>query len=231
MSDLNDSRPARLAPLAGVAFAGLTTAGYLVMGKSPEPDASVAAISRYWGPHHTGVHTAAILLGYGALLFALFGAALWVRIRAAKSGRFAGAVALAGTAVGTAGLLLSAMTYYTLGDIAAKSTIVPSTLQALHVLGSELSFPVAGGVELLLLSVAVAGISGRAFPRWLAWTALVVGVLQLTAVGFTAFLVFLLWAAVAGLALVLPAVRRSAASAQLHRHRRSPLTDQKGRRP
>jgi hypothetical protein len=94
------------------------------------------------------------------------------------------------------------MTYLALGDIAAKPTALPATVQALHVFGAELSYPVAAGVELLLIAVAAAGIAGRAFPRWLAWSALPIGLLQLTPIGFTAFLLFLIWSATTGVALL-----------------------------
>lgn len=221
MSDLIEPRPATrlagLAPLAGIGFPILTITGYQLMGKNPEPDASISAITNYWGPHHAHVHTAGILLGYATVLFALFGTAIWTQIRRTALSPFVAGAALVGTAVATVGLLASAMTYFILGDIAAKPTTLPATLQTLHVFGSELSFPVAGGVELLLLAVAAAGIAAHAFPRWLAWPALVIGILQLTTIGFTAFLVFLLWSLVAGVVLTLP--NRSGAPSRTERAR------------
>lgn len=222
MSDLIEPRPAarlgRFAALAGIAFPVLTMAGYQLMGKNPEPDASISAITSYWGPHHAHVYTAGILLGYATVLFALFGIAIWSRIRDRVRSPLVAGTALVGVAVATTGLFASAMTYFMLGDIGDKPTTLPATLQTLHVFGSELSFPVAGGVELLLFAVAAAGIAGSAFPRWLAWSALVIGALQLTTIGFTAFLVFLLWAAVASVYMVLrpdaarPTAREGAAS-------------------
>jgi hypothetical protein len=109
---------------------------------------------------------------------------------------------LVGTAVAKVGMLASAMTYVALGDIAAKPTTLPATLQALHVLGTELSYPIAGGVELFLVAAPAAGIAARAFPRWLAWSALPVGLLQLTTIGFTASLLLMLWSTIASVALV-----------------------------
>jgi len=191
----------RLAHLAGIAFAVATAVGFLLMGKNPEPDASISTVTRYWRTHHAHVSGAAIVLAYGGVLFALFGASLWSRIRESALHPLASAAALVGTAVAAVGLLASAMTYFALGDLAAKPTTLPATLQTLHVLGSELSYPIAGGLELLLLAVAAAGIATRAFPRWLAWSALPIGLLQLTTIGFTAFLLVLLWSAAAAVAL------------------------------
>lgn len=202
---MNDAKPAwseRLAPLAGVGFAVTTAVGFLMMGKNPEPDASTHAITRYWAGHHADVRSAAIVLAYGSVLFALFGTSIWTRVRSAALHPLIRGAALVGTAVGTVGLLGSAMTYLALGDIAARSTTLPATLQALHVLGAEISYPIAGGIELFLLAVAAAGFTARAVPRWLAWSALPIGLLQLTAIGFSAFVLFLLWSAVTGVALV-----------------------------
>jgi hypothetical protein len=205
MNDPTRSRlPAlrRLISLSGFAFAVSTAVGFLLMGKNPEPDAPIAAITRYWQTHHAHVSSAAIVLAYGGVLFALFGASIWSRLRRSAAHPLVGTAALLGTAVAAVGLLASAMTYFALGDLAAKPTALPATLQTLHVLGSELSYPIAGGLELLLLAVAAAGIATRAFPRWLAWSALPIGLLQLTTIGFTAFLLFLLWSAAASIALV-----------------------------
>jgi hypothetical protein len=195
-------RLARLAPLAGVGFAIATAVGFLLMGKNPEPDASIPTITRYWSSHHAHVHTAAVILAYGGVLFALFGTSIWTRLRSANFHPLLKGSALVGTSVAAVGLLASAMTYLALGDIAAKPTALPATVQALHVFGAELSYPVAAGVELLLIAVAAAGIAGRAFPRWLAWSALPIGLLQLTPIGFTAFLLFLAWSAATGVALL-----------------------------
>jgi hypothetical protein len=197
------SRCARLVPLTGAGFAVTTMGGFLLMGKNPDPDASIAALTRYWAGHHGHVHDAAILLAYGSVLFAFFGASIWWRIRGAAVHPLLKGSALVGTAVATVGLLASAMTYFALGDLAAKPTTLPATLQMLHVFGSEPSYPIAGGIELLLLAVAAAGIAGRAFPRWLAWSALPIGLLQLTAIGFAAFLLFLLWSAASAGALAI----------------------------
>lgn len=219
-------RLGRAIPLAGVGFAALTLVGFLLMDKNPEPDASLATVTEYWSSHHAHVFTAATLLAYGAVLFGLFTLALWSRLRRAYVHPTVAGGALFGGAVATAGLLASAGVYYALGDVAGKPTTLPAALQALHFFGTELSLPIAGGLEILLLTVAVAGISARAFPRWLAWSALPLGLLQLSPFGFQAFLLFMLWAAVAGIAMTVrpavaataPSLSRSRASMPLRAH-------------
>jgi hypothetical protein len=212
-------RLARLVPCAGVGFAVATAVGFLLMGKNPEPDGSIPTITRYWSSHHAHVHTAAMVLAYGGVLFALFGTSIWAWLRSAALHPLLKGSALVGTSLAAVGLLASAMTYVALGDIAAKPTTLPATVQALHVFGAELSYPIAGGVELLLLAVAAAGIAGRVLPRWLAWLALPIGLLQLTTIGFTAFLLFLAWSAATSVALLI-----KPAAPVVEEARRSPST-------
>lgn len=108
---------------------------------------------------------------------------------------------LVGTAVAALAAVISADQYYNLGSIGAKANIDPAALQALHIGGAIGG--VGGDSFLFLLPVAVAGIAARALPRWLAWSALVLAVLHLTPLGFLAYLLFLVWALVAGIALTL----------------------------
>lgn len=204
-------RLGRCVPLAGVAFAVLTAAAFLTMGKNPEPDVPISEVTSFYAAHDANFVTGGIMLAYAAILFALFGMGIWARIHRAGLHPVVACAALVGTAVATVAQLAGAMTYYVLGDIGGKHTISAPAIQTLHLVGSELSLPIAGGVEILLLAVAAAGIFAGMFPRWLAWSALVIGVLQLVpSIGFTAFLVFLLWTAIASVAMALrPAVAAS----------------------
>jgi hypothetical protein len=53
-----------------------------------------------------------------------------------------------GTAVAAAGQLATATSYFTLGDIGNKPTTTVGALQALHILGSELSLTTTAGADL-----------------------------------------------------------------------------------
>jgi hypothetical protein len=59
--------------------------------------------------------------------------------------------------------------------------IAPAALQALHVHGAGGS-PItgSGGLMILLLAVAAAGIATHALPRWLSWSAVPLRLLQVT---------------------------------------------------
>jgi hypothetical protein len=82
----------------------------------------------------------------------------------------------------------------------------------LHIGGSGGSTVGIGGIVIVLFAVAMAGIVGRAFPRWLAWPALVLAVLDMTPLGFLASLLFLLWAVVVSIVMCLRPADTAAAA-------------------
>ena len=194
--------PARLVPLTGVAFAALTIAGYLVIGPVPDPDTSITKLTNLYAAHHARFAAGGTLLGLAAIFLALFGTALWLRIRASNLHPIVAGAALVGTAVTVSVQLSGANTYSILGSIGHEQNIAPAALQAWHIGGSA-GGGIDGGIVLLLLAVAIAGIAGHAFPRWLAWPALALAIVQVTPFGFFASLVTLAWAAVTGVAMCL----------------------------
>jgi hypothetical protein len=211
---------ARLVPLAGVLFAVLTVAGYFAIGPFPDTDASISTLTSFYAANHGRVATGGLLLGLAATFLALFGVAVWARIRATDLHPVVAGAALVGTAMTAASGLDSAGAYSILGDIGDQQGLSPAALQAWHISGA--AGVIDGGSVILLLAAATAGIAGRAFPGWLAWPALALAILQLIPVspyGFYASLLVLLWAAVAGIVMAMrpadgvPARTESAAPA------------------
>lgn len=199
MSDRN--RLARLVPLAGVVFAVLTVAGYLTIGPFPGSEASVSKLTSFYAANHGRVAAGGLLLGLAAIFLALFGTAVWARIRATDLHPIVAGAALVGTAMAAVSALDGAGAYSILGEIGHQQGLSPAALQALHVSSSVGG--IDGGSVIFLLSVATAGIAGRAFPRWLvAWPALALALVYLTPFGYFASLLGLLWAAVTGVAMV-----------------------------
>src|SRR5204862_1814152 len=192
----NSNRLARLVPLAGVAFAGLTVAGYLAIGPFPDTDASISNLTSFYAANHTRVAAGGLLLGLAAIFLALFGTAVWARIRATDLHPVVAGAALVGTAMTAVAAIDSASAYSMLGEIGHQQRLAPAALQAWHINGS--AGVMDGGSVILLLAAAAAGIAGRAFPRWLAWPALALAILQLIPVspfGYFGSLLVLLWAA------------------------------------
>jgi hypothetical protein len=193
----------RWLPLTGVVFAVVAMAGNLTIGDFPDTDTSIGKLTTYYASHHADVGRGGALLGYSVVFFALFGIALWSRVRRGAGAPVIAGGLLLGVAMVAVDMLASSNTYYTLGQIGAKPTTSPQALQAWHITGS------VGGVGadsiVFLLAVAAAGILARALPRWLAWSALVLALMHFTPLGFIAFLLFYVWAIAAGIALTVRA--------------------------
>jgi hypothetical protein len=199
MSDRN--RLARLFPLSGVLFAALTAAGYLTIGPMPDTDASISKLTSFYAEHHGRVAAGGQVLGVAAIFLALFGTAVWARIRASEGHPLVAGAALVGTAMAAMSWLDGAGAYSVLGEIGHQHGLSPAALQAAHISGS--AGGIDGGTVILLLAAATAGIAGRAFPRWLAWPALALAILYVTPFGFFASMLVLLWTAVAGIVMVM----------------------------
>jgi hypothetical protein len=221
---MNDKIPAatwlgRFGPLAGAGSALLTIVAYLTIGPNPDSDASISRITSYYSAHHARAYLAGMLLMYAAVLFALFGAAVWARIRETAVHPILAGTILIATAVATASDLAYASGWYLLGDLGGKHTISPAAIQGLHISVASADAPGAAGLGIFLVAAAAAGIFGHVFPRWLAWPALALGILQLVptpgaAVGFIADLLILPWMIATGVAMFRNAYLAAPAAAQ-----------------
>jgi hypothetical protein len=211
------SRLGRLVALAGAGSALLTVAGYLVIGSNPDTDASVSTVTAYYAAHHATAFAGGILLTYAAVLFALFGLAVWARIRATPLHPVVAGAALVGVAIATVGDLTYAAAWSMLGNVGTMHTISPGAIQSLQLVVSDGSLADGAGIGILLLAFATAGIQTHAFPRVLSWLALVLGILQLVPTpglfGFFAGLVVLPWMLAAGIAMFVRAGDTAPASA------------------
>jgi len=189
----------RILPLAGVAYAALILAGDLTIGEFPGSDTSLPELSRYFAAHSNQVTTGGELMIWGGVALGLFGIAVWARVRKASGPPVVAGLVLVGTAVAVVSELIGAWSYVTLGNIGANPDVTPEALQAWHV-GSQFG---GGGGTLLTLGVFAAGVLTRAVPRWMAWSALVLGIAEVTPYGFLASMLALLWTAVAGIVLTM----------------------------
>jgi hypothetical protein len=199
-SSPGDSAPGRLAAIAGVGFLAASLTGDLVIGNFPRPDTPAAKLAAYYLAHHGHVLAGGRLLALSGILAALFGTALWARIRRSSASHLVAGLVLVATALIALTTLASAGLYGLLGDIGGMRGISPAALQAWHILGSDGSLADAASTFLFVAAIGAAGLLGRALPRSLAWSAVVVAVLQLLPgpLGFFASLLFPLWVAIAG---------------------------------
>jgi hypothetical protein len=215
-------RPAvigRLAAVGGIGFLAASLAGDLVIGSFPRPDTPIPELVSFYAVHHSQVLAGGWLLALSGVFFTLFGTAAWARLRQAAVNPLLAGLAMIATALVAVTTLAGAGTYGMLGDIGGQHAIAPAALQAWHVMGSARSLAAGASTFLFLLAAAGAGILASAMPRWLSWSALTLAVPQVLPdpAGFLASLVFLLWAAVAGIVLLFTRQARPSGPATIRR--------------
>ena len=187
----------RMLPLAGVLYALLTMAGYLMIGEFPDASTPTSELTTFYREHHANVTAGGRLLEWSAVCFGLFAVGLAVRVQ--RSSTAIASLVLVGAAVETGADAFGGALYTFLGGVGGE--LSPTALPAVHAWGA--AFGMGAGAILFALGIAAAALLTRSMPAWIGWSAVVLGVAQLTSVGFYASLLFLAWAAVAGVALSL----------------------------
>lgn len=210
-SDWVTGTEARLAALSGVAAIGFIVASLIAGGATPAADAPVAQLVAFYATHAASQMVSGALLSLGALLFLVFattiGSILWPN--GSKGPRASVVGCVAGGLVLVVGLTILAGVTVALGDVGRR--LDPSALQAIHVMSQELVFSISVGTSAFLFGAGMAVLRAGAFPRWLGWSALVLGVVGavpshvlgglLDHVGFAAFAGLGVWTLIVALAL------------------------------
>jgi hypothetical protein len=190
-------------PLFGVLFVVLVVAGYLVAGDTPNHHALGPEIRDDYD-NETQHQIAAFLVALGAvplLFFAGYVRAVLNRVH--PSGRLSANVALAGAVVAATGLAVQSLIHAALAEAAQTPAFSDEALQSLNALDGWSFYPLVIGLSTFLLASGVALLRGhRFFPPFLAWAAVVLGVLALVPiVGFFAAILSGIWIVVISLML------------------------------
>ena len=182
----------KLVPLSGVAAVALIVAGFMVGGETPSPDASASEVVDYYSDHDTALMTSAGLLGLGAFFFLVFSTTLAGLLRRAQ-GETGGssALAYAGGIAFAIGLTIFAGLGFTAADVVGD--LEPAAVQAISALGGDMFFTVAIGVGAFGIGAGIAALKTGVLPKWLAWAAIVLGVIAITPVGFAGFILLCPW--------------------------------------
>ncbi|MGZ5326394.1 MAG: hypothetical protein ACXWEL_07160 [Solirubrobacterales bacterium] len=194
----------QLVPLSGVAAVALIVAAFAVGGETPDADASLNEVVSYYHDHDTDLQISGGLLGLGAFFFLVFSTTVAGLLRRAQ-GESGGSSALAfgGGVVFTVGLTIFAGLGFTAAD--AVDDVDPVVVQTLNALGSDMFFTVAVGTAAFALGAGIAALKTGALPKWLAWAAIVIGVIAITPIGFAGFLLLGVWTLVASVTLAMKA--------------------------
>jgi hypothetical protein len=205
------SKWGKWAPLCGVVFVGLLVASFALSGNSPGADASGAKVLSFYTAHR-GEQQGAAFLGMYALVFFLFFAAAfrgYVRRIRPESGSlatlsFGGALLLA-----VGGGVLSA-TQFALSD--SPGHLSAGAAQALNVLNNDIFIPLVAGACVFMIANGLVTIRHGALPAWLGWTALLIGVVSVTPIGFFGFMATIAWVLIVSVLIVVREVRATAAA-------------------
>jgi hypothetical protein len=189
----------RLAPLTGVAFVVIVIAGFVIGGDTPGSHASAINADAFYAKHHDKQMGAAFIVMIGAAFLPFFASSLRRALDwAGGTGRLASA-SFAGGVIATGGFFLLSTIHIALADAGGKTT--PQATQALNVLDNNDYIPMAGGFGVFMIANGLALLRYGALPRWLGWTALIIGISIFTPAGFIGFLLSGLWILVTSIVL------------------------------
>lgn len=190
----------RYAPLAGVVFVLLIILAAIIGGESPDTNDSRREVVEFWIDNDTAQVWSSVIATWSTIFFLWFAASLRSALREREDGSprlstlsFAGAIIAAGGLLGLASFAFAA------ADVA--DDVPGGVTQTLSVLSSDFFFPIAAGYALFLLAAGILSVRAAALPAWLGWSAIVLGVLCVTPVGFFALLVGLIWVVVVSVLL------------------------------
>jgi hypothetical protein len=194
----------QLLPLSGVASVLLIVASFIVVGESPDLDAPAREVVSYYTDNDSSLQFGAALLALGAFFFMLFATTIAALLRRDPPASSVSAnFSLAGGIVFAVGATIFASLAFTAGD--AVDDVGPATLQTLHVLEMDMFFTIAVGTAAFLLGSGVGALKTGALPSWLAWAAIVIGVVALTPLGFFGFLALGIWTLITSVMLAMQA--------------------------
>jgi hypothetical protein len=199
---MSTSRWERFAPLTGVVFFVLLAISFALSGNTPDTNTSTADTVSYWSSHDSRQIASAIIGTFSVIFFIWFGGSLRsVLLRAEGGEGRLSMIAFAGMlTIGISGAIGGALTFTvadTVNDVPAEAT------QTLSVLSSDFFFPFLAGIALFMFATGICVLRHGGLPRWLAWAAIVIGVVSVTPIGFAGFLAVFVWVLVVSIVLYL----------------------------
>jgi hypothetical protein len=192
--------------LSGIAAVVLIAVTFVVGGSNPDPDASAATVLSFYETHHGRQIAATFLLTASVPFLVFFAAALASTLWPQEPGARPvwELVLLAGGAVAGGAILLAAAVHFALAD--TPTQLSPSALKTLNVVDGDSWIAWNAGIGVMMLGAGGSLLSRAAGSRWLAWTAVLLGILLFVPFAdFFALLASGLWILAASVA----ALRRS----------------------
>jgi hypothetical protein len=198
------------ASLSGLAFVVLAVVGAILLFDGPS-DASPAKMASWYGSssNRTHLHIGWVLTGLGLFALIWFVAALRERVRASEAaapedGTFLSTVVLVGGTVYVAvsmAAIAVADGIRTMSDDTYQHRVYSGVIHAAGDASYLLVVTAGAAMAALIFATAVAVRRYAILPRWISWFGFVAGVAAIFSLAFFTMLVWLLWVAVASIAL------------------------------
>jgi hypothetical protein len=191
-----------LLPLSGIVFVVLVAVAVAgVGGSTPDPDASAAKVMSFYSAHQGRQIAAAFVLALATPFLVAFAVALASSLWRKDERPVWELVLLVGSALAGTAVLVTATVHVALADGADK--LSANGLQVLNVIDGNTWVAFNAGLGVMMLGAAGSLLSRAAGSRWLARTALALGVLLfIPFADFFAMLATGLWILAASIALV-----------------------------
>jgi hypothetical protein len=196
-------KSSRLAPLSGIAFVVLLILGVVVIsGNTPSIDDPASKVASYYGDHKDREMLAVIVIAVSALALTVFTVCLRNFLQEGAVGQSVWpTVALIGGVVSVAGVFFAGAVHLALVNGGDKH-ISGEAMVAVNAIDSDslLAFLVPLGI--MLIGVAGATLpGGGAFPKWVGWVSLVIGVVFFTPIFWISMLLTFIWIIVASIVM------------------------------
>jgi hypothetical protein len=193
-----------LLPLSGVATVVLTLVAFIVAGEPPDVDAAAPDLVSYYVDNDSDLQFAAAFLALAAFFFVLFTSVIASLLRGAREpDSVTPYVTFGGGIIFAVGATIFAGLTFTAGEIAEDVDV--ETLRLLNGMEMNMFFTVAVGTAAFLLGAGVGALKSGLLPRWLAWVAVVLGVLAITPLGFASFVGLGVWTLIVSVMLFMRA--------------------------
>jgi hypothetical protein len=170
-----------LVPLSGAIFVVLVIVGFLIGDEPPDANDPVQEIVDFYVDNKDSIEVGAFLVSLGVVFFIFFANYLRSLFRETA----ASATILVGASIFAVGAALD--TTILVATAESADDIEPTSVQTLQALWDNDFIPIAVGLAVFLLSLAISILRTAVLPRWLGWVVLVLALLALTPAGFFAF--------------------------------------------
>jgi hypothetical protein len=167
-----------LVPLLGLIFVVLLGVSIGLTSSTPDSNSSAASVVSYYTSNQNRLRAAAIMTAVAIPAGLFFFSLLREYLRKSERARPYATIALAGAIVFAVGGAVTAGIQLTLADVPAQLT--PGAAQALNIMNNDLTAGLLiGGLATMQFGYGVAFLIGKAFPTWLGWLTIVIGVVSL----------------------------------------------------